>query len=93
MFAKWGGIAGLSATCARQRADDGETREKNQSVRMKAASGSYSQTSRHMAAVCRALGRSQERRLVTRCCCMSQPEQSNRDPWEHGASVLRFPLV
>lgn len=31
--------------------------------------------------VCRALGGGQERRLLTRCCCVSQPEQSNRDTW------------
>lgn len=79
-----GGIASQSATCARQRADDGETRGKKGSVRKRAASGSYSQTRRHMAAVCRALGRGQERRLVTRCCC---PSRAAGTPGSFGPSV------
>lgn len=53
----------------------------------------HRQASRHMAAVCRALGRSQEHCLVTRWCCMSQPEQSKRDTWKQKAPAHLFPLI
>lgn len=69
-------------------------REKKRGARMKAASSSYSQTSKQThGCSLRALGRSQEHRLVTRWCCMSQPKQSNQDTWKHNAWAPLFPLI
>lgn len=81
--AETGGIASQSATCARRRADDREKSEegakKEWGWRQRAAV-IHRQASRHMAAVCRALGGSQEPCLVTRWCCMSRPSRATRTP-------------